>query len=210
MRGDEKPLEDFKDVSKDELVRKLKGFNSRRGDAKDEWTEIEFLDFLMKIPVSICRNEMTETLKREIAEKYLYGVEQPLTDKRHATHRYEGDEKYFEPFYTFDDLSILFDRSKASISQAVKEYGHLRPEVKEKCEQRYQEALERRKNIDILEKKLGRSASLAEVEAYELELKEGVKAVEDAELAEFRAWKKARQTNERAAIHSDGGIRDTK
>ena len=182
-------IEDFSRVTKDELVRKLKGFMDRLKDHHGEFTDlmpIEFLEKLMEYPFSMCRDDMTLTLKELIADTYFEGIEKPLADAKYSKY----SDPNIKPYYSFDDLAVLFDRSKASIHEAIKECEHLRFEIKKRCEEQALRAYERSRVIDLLQHKLGRYADLKEIEAYEQEQEIQKKDLENKEYAEFKEWKK--------------------
>lgn len=89
-----------------EIVNKIKDF--LKSDPSDE-KHIIFLNYLAKYPVSMCKRDVSPLLKKLIGFHYRLGIpnkEQELN----------GAEKV-----SYDDLSEIFVRSKATISQCVNE-----------------------------------------------------------------------------------------
>jgi len=184
--------EDIKNITKEELWKKIKGFMAR-WDQKPMDDVIDFLQFLVEYPESMCKNDMTQTLKELIAEKYFEGVEKPIADDKYSkTH----DPSYLKPYYDFEDLSVLFDRSKASIHEAVKVCSNLRPAIKKACEESALRAYEWSKAQEIVARQLGRYPERSEVEAYIHEQEVQSKDLENKEYAEFLEWKKVQRIKE--------------
>jgi hypothetical protein len=152
--------ETIENITKEELWKKISGFYERWKKDEDEYKLMDFFRYLTEYPESMCKNDMTPALKELIAETYIYGIERSL-----ACNRIMNTKN--EPEYTFDDLSIIFDRSKASIHEAIKEYERIRPEIIKKCEEEAYRSKHLNEVADILQDKFKRYFSIREAEEYE-------------------------------------------
>ena len=103
---------DVSTLAKEEIFERVQDF-WRRYDkitsSDDEFAPVYFVELLAKYPVSLCKRQMTDTLKLLIALFYFDSKPNP-------------EEK--EPIwngYSYDNLALIFVRSKASIHDAIKE-----------------------------------------------------------------------------------------
>jgi hypothetical protein len=97
-----------------QLLDKINAFYQRYSDESNLADEAEgyFLQFLAAYPVSMCSYNMTESLKLTIA--LVYFDNKPTEDeKRKENDQWEG--------YSYEDLALIFDRSKASIHAAIEQ-----------------------------------------------------------------------------------------
>jgi hypothetical protein len=97
-----------------QLIDKINAFYQRFDRLSNLGDDAEgyFLQLLASYPVSMCSYGMTEQLKLIIALIYLDSkpTESELTKENDP---WEG--------YSYEDLSLVFDRSKASIHEAIKQ-----------------------------------------------------------------------------------------
>jgi len=104
---------DFSNVKVEDLIGKMRSFYERLdkvANADNEFAPMDFLELLTYYPASMCSFHMNETLKLLISIFYLW-------DKQKESGE-EGDD--YEG-YSMDYLSLIFDRSKSSIHQAIKD-----------------------------------------------------------------------------------------
>ena len=105
------PLETDKRLKAKDMMDKIKGFYIRLDKASGDIADFApcyFMELLANYPKSICSRNMTETCKKLITLYYF------------ATKPDSEDKDVWEG-YSYDDLSLIFDRSKASIHDAIKE-----------------------------------------------------------------------------------------
>ena len=106
----ELPLfEHLDSLTANEIMDKIRDFHSRWEKSCDDLAPTSFLELLHYYPISICKREMTDTLKTLITLAYF--------DSKPQNRKDHGEWKG----YSYDDLSLIFCRSKASIHDAVKE-----------------------------------------------------------------------------------------
>jgi hypothetical protein len=181
--------ESIENVTKEELWNKIKGFYDRWQKDEDEYQISDFFKYLIENPESMCKTDMTPKLKQDIAETYIWDQETCLAGKRISGTTNEVTN-------TFEYLSIVYDRSKSSIHEAVKEFEHLRPEIAKKCE----ELEYRRKHLNevsnMLYKRFNRWFSLREAEEWEKAQELKNKVTESEDYAEFQVWRKAQPIKE--------------
>ena len=104
---------DFSNVKVEDLIGKMRSFYERFekvASADNEFAPMDFLELLTYYPASMCSFHQTETLKLLIAVFYYWNKEKEREEKEND---YEG--------YSMDYLSLIFDRSKSSIHQAIKD-----------------------------------------------------------------------------------------
>jgi hypothetical protein len=104
---------DFSNVKVEDLIGKMRSFYERFEkveSADNEFAPMDFLELLTYYPVSMCSFHQTETLKLLIALFYYWDKQKESEEKEND---YEG--------YSMDYLSLIFDRSKSSIHQAIKD-----------------------------------------------------------------------------------------
>jgi hypothetical protein len=104
---------DFSNVKAEDLIGKMRSFYERFEkveNADNEFAPMDFLELLTYYPISMCSFHQTETLKLLIALFYYWDKQKESEEKEND---YEG--------YSMDYLSLIFDRSKSSIHQAIKD-----------------------------------------------------------------------------------------
>lgn len=105
---------DLDDLTAQQIIDKINAFYQRFMEVNFDMNEIaesEFLQALASYPVSMCSYNMTETLKLVIALAY-FGSKPTEKELAEESDPWEG--------YSYEDLAFIFDRSKASISEAIK------------------------------------------------------------------------------------------
>jgi len=191
--------ESIENVSKEEFWSKIKGFMDRwEKNPTDD--AIDFLQYLVEYPESMCKSDMSPTLKREIAKKYFWGIEKVLCDHRGVKNPSKLDLK---PYYDFEDISVMFDRSKSSIHEATKEYAYVQAEMKKKCEDEAEYSRHLQPIWNRINKELGRSIGWTELHQilkdrcidvmHDAETRE---RTESEEYAEFLEWRKVQRIKE--------------
>jgi len=103
----------FSNVKVEDLIAKMRSFYERLEkveNADNELAPMDFLELLTYYPVSMCSFHQTETLKLLIALFYYWDKQKESEEEEND---YEG--------YSMDYLSLIFDRSKSSIHQAIKD-----------------------------------------------------------------------------------------
>jgi hypothetical protein len=106
---------DFSNVKVEDLIGKMRSFYERLekvANADNELAPMDFLELLTYYPTSICSFHMNETLKLLISIFYLWDKQKESEEKENG---YEG--------YSMDYLALIFDRSKSSIHEAVRQKG---------------------------------------------------------------------------------------
>lgn len=121
----------LEDLTPQQIVEKIHSFHER---LKEEahlgvapFAESYFLNLMALYPVGMCSSNMTENLKL-IAALFYFGSK-PTTDVKKTK---EEDLKIKELFpriapspvhdgYSFEDLALIFDKSKSAIIEAVKQ-----------------------------------------------------------------------------------------
>jgi hypothetical protein len=94
---------DLGNLTAQQIIDKIKAFYVRWENNSEDLAEAEFLQNLVSYPVSMCSYTMTENLKLLVALVYF--------DNKNSSDDWKG--------FTFDYLSLVFDRSKSSIHEAV-------------------------------------------------------------------------------------------
>ena len=111
---------DYSSLTVEELINKIRGFLAQ--EPKDV-NKMIFLHYLAKYPVSMCKRDVSPVLKKLIGFHYRFGI--PDTQQQE-----NGAEKV-----SYEDLSEIFVRSKATISECVNqtefEWNELRQEVED-------------------------------------------------------------------------------
>jgi hypothetical protein len=103
------------DLATQQIIDKIKAFYVRyekdRSEVSD-FAEGYFLELLAYFPVSMCSYSMSEDLKLVIA--LIYFSSKPTEQEL---------EKENDPWegYSYEDLALVFDRSKATIHQSIKQ-----------------------------------------------------------------------------------------
>lgn len=107
------PIEtDISDVTKEEIIDKVKEFQSkfeRITSNDDEFAPFYFVELLANYPVSLCKRQMTDTLKLLMALFYFHSKPSP-----------EEKEPVWNGF-SYENLALIFARSKASIHGAIRQ-----------------------------------------------------------------------------------------
>jgi len=106
---------DFSNVKVEDLINKMRSFYERFEkvqSADNEFAALDFAELLTYYPVSMCSFHQSETLKLLISIFYLWGKQKESGEKEND---YEG--------YSMDYLSLIFDKSKSSIFEAVRQKG---------------------------------------------------------------------------------------
>ena len=105
-------IETEKGLKAKDMMDKIKGFYTRLDKASGDIADFApcyFLELLANFPLSICSRNMIETCKKLITLYYFASKPNP-----------EEEEPIWDGF-SYEDLSLIFDRSKASIHDAIKE-----------------------------------------------------------------------------------------
>jgi len=106
---------EFSNVKVEDLINKMRSFYERFEkvqSADNEFAPMDFLELLTYYPVSMCSFHQTETLKSLIALFYYWHKEKESEEKEND---YEG--------YSMDYLALIFNKSKSSIFEAVRQKG---------------------------------------------------------------------------------------
>ncbi len=98
---------DLANLTAKQIIDKIEGFYRRVLSNWDDFSEGNFLELLASYPVSMCSYTMTEPLKLIVA--LLYFESKPENHK--INNSWKG--------YSFDELAVIFDRSKATIHEAI-------------------------------------------------------------------------------------------
>ena len=104
---------EFSNVKVEDLIAKMRSFYTRFEKVQsvdNECAPFDFCELIAYYPVSMCSFHQTETLKLLIALFYYW-------DKQKESEQEENDYEG----YSMDYLSLIFDRSKSSIHQAIKD-----------------------------------------------------------------------------------------
>jgi len=112
---------DYSNLTTKEIMNKIAEFMSNT-NPKHEDLVFDFWHLIADYPVSICERKMSDTLTFLITLFYHYKI--PKTKQKDEKHQELWDcvrEKINnEGFYSYEQLAILFMRSKASIHDAIK------------------------------------------------------------------------------------------
>ncbi len=117
------------DLMAQQIVEKISTFHERLSRETNlgvaPFAESYFLNLMALYPVSMCSRIMTETLKL-VAALFYFGSQSAQQKKKQA----EAECKELFPCitpspaydgYTFEDLALIFDRSRTAIVEAVKQ-----------------------------------------------------------------------------------------
>jgi len=132
-----------------DLMDKIRSFYDRWEKHSDDFAEAEFLELLYNYPKSMCDRHMTETIKQLVTliyldskptqkkiedqkeikrlEKQLENRDRDFDDFNYSTvHNIENKiaslkNSDYWPGYSYDQLAIIFDLSKATIHDAIKQ-----------------------------------------------------------------------------------------
>lgn len=109
----EQEVENEDDLKAKDIMDRIRGFYKRKtaNENASEFFPEDFLNFLYRYPESLCERTISEKLKLIIALYY----QEALDSIADVNDGWKG--------YSYEDLAILFDRSKASIFQAIHEKG---------------------------------------------------------------------------------------
>jgi hypothetical protein len=118
------PPEDGSTLYAHDLLNEINNFWKRYKMASPglEYVPIDHMELLLTYPVSMCKRDLTDTLKTIIA---LCKFTRPIGLSKHTKNPEEQrlmtylEEHYPEPSY--EELSLLFNRSKATIFDAINE-----------------------------------------------------------------------------------------
>jgi hypothetical protein len=105
--------DDLVNVKAEDLIGKMRSFYERFEkvqSADNEFAPMDFCELIAYYPASMCSFHQTETLKLLIALFYYWDKQKESEEEEND---YEG--------YSMDYLSLIFDRSKSSIHQAIKD-----------------------------------------------------------------------------------------
>jgi hypothetical protein len=120
------------DLTAQQIVEKINAFHCRLQKESQlevaQFAESYFLNLIALYPVSMCSHSMPDTLKLVVA-LFFFGSKQTEAEKTKIT---EEDRKFKELFpnitpnqvydgYNYDDLALIFDRSKSSIIAAIEQ-----------------------------------------------------------------------------------------
>ena len=107
------PIETEDGLTAQDIMNKIRGFYRKFEQNHDPIdmgeTEAEFLGLLYHYPKSMCSRHMTESLKQLIALFYFESKPNP------------EEEKPIWNGYSYEDLAMLFDLSKATIYEAIRQ-----------------------------------------------------------------------------------------
>ncbi len=119
------------DLTAQQIVEKICTFHERLQNESHlgvaPFAESYFLNLMALYPVSMCNPNMTKKLKLVVA--LFYFGSKPTEDTKKVT---EEDPKIKElfprikpspihPEYSFDELALIFDKSKSAITEAVRQ-----------------------------------------------------------------------------------------
>ena len=105
------PIETADGLAGKEIINKIWSFYAKLEGSHteiDEFVEGYFLELLRDYPESMCSQHMTDSLRQLIAIMYF---EDRMKDKSKTIGDWEG--------YSYEHLALMFDRSKATIHEAV-------------------------------------------------------------------------------------------
>ena len=107
------PIEtDYSNITVEQLIKKIREFYRRKDKTnEEEMNECFFLELLRDYPVSMCNRHMSEEQKVLIA--LVYFESKSYVDPEDKDAGWKG--------FSYDQLSIVFCRSKASIHEAIRQ-----------------------------------------------------------------------------------------
>lgn len=107
------PVEAPDGLTADQILKKINSFYLRKEQKPseiDDFAEAYFLELLRDYPVSMCAQHLTDSQKLLIALLY---IEDRFDGKPKEKGEWEG--------YSYEHLGVMFDRSKATIFDAIHE-----------------------------------------------------------------------------------------
>jgi hypothetical protein len=120
------------DLTADQIVEKINQFHERLKHESNlqvaPFAESYFLNLIALYPVSMCSKTMSDPLKL-VAALFYFGSQPPNEESATAA---KDDQRLKEFFprnkpspvhrgYTFEDLALIFDRTKTAIAEAVRQ-----------------------------------------------------------------------------------------
>ena len=96
-------------LSAKDIMDQIRSVYRKWGKKRDDYAEAEFLELLYNYPQSMCSRHMTSTLKRLIAIVYF----ESKLDPKEENPLWNG--------YSYEDLAIMFNKSKAAIHEAIRQ-----------------------------------------------------------------------------------------
>jgi predicted DNA-binding protein YlxM (UPF0122 family) len=118
---------DYSSITAQQIMDKIKAFYDRFEKESleiSDFGEGYFLEFMANYPVSMCSSHMTEALKLVVA--IVYFDSKPSEEaKKCEMERSEalGIKSDVWDGYSFDELALVFDRSKATIHECIRQKG---------------------------------------------------------------------------------------
>jgi hypothetical protein len=110
---------DLGNLTAKNILDKINSFRERNEKGLEELADGDFLELLKTYPVSMCQRSMTDKLELLIALHYFFCKPTPEEVKRARE-----QDKYIWEGHSFDYLSLIFDRSKSSIHEAISHKEH--------------------------------------------------------------------------------------
>jgi hypothetical protein len=104
------------DLAAKTILEKIRNFYLKLEKASCEVTDFAegyFLELLRYYPQSLCSRDMTDSLKLLLAMMYF--------ESKPECHSIKLDDPW--PGYSYEDLGLVFDRSKATIHEAIVQKG---------------------------------------------------------------------------------------
>jgi hypothetical protein len=105
---------DVANLTAQQILDKINAFYERRKKESSEisdFAEGYFLELMGYYPVSMCSYTMTEALKLVVT--LVYFSSKPTEEEQKENDPWEG--------YSYEDMALVFDRSKATIHEAIKQ-----------------------------------------------------------------------------------------
>jgi len=140
---------------------------------ESEYAEGEFLELLYQYPKSMVARHMTDTLKTLIALIYFESKPEKMEKKEPTTMILSNGRKITFDWddwegYSYDDLALMFDLSKASIHEAIRQKEAEAKQLLEESKLRKKaktialEELVKEEKLKLLEKNLTESKETTE------------------------------------------------
>lgn len=114
------PRETVEDLTIEEIFYKIEEFMSN-ANPKHEDLVFDFWQLIRQYPVSMCKRQMSDTLKLVINLFYHYKPPKINLQDRDMNELYQAMRQQWKGLYSYETLAIIFCRSKASIHDAIKE-----------------------------------------------------------------------------------------
>lgn len=114
---------DLGNLTAQQIIDKIQSFYVRYGKEDghgSDFSESDFLILLVSYPVSMCSYSMTETLKLLIALIYFSQLPSEAAIEEAKAYAKANKCKMSSLGVSFDELALVFDRSKATIHEAIK------------------------------------------------------------------------------------------